>query len=237
MPEYVLLWLEAPLQSWGFDSKYDRRDTGAFPTKSGVLGLLFSSMGLGGEQEDALAVWADRDLVVESFDRIDGKGVRQEPPERLRDFQTVGTHFDDRDPWESLMIPKTREGKKAVGGGSKITHRYYLQDAAFAVAAELPPGWRERVSQGLQAPVWGIFLGRKNCAPTDFVFRGVFDTAESALEAGRAIASEKKRTPSFRVLHGSRAGEGDVRTVNDVPLCFGPYKRYRDRRVTVVRSN
>jgi len=37
---YLLLWLQAPLQSWGYDSKFGRRDTLNFPTKSGVLGLL-----------------------------------------------------------------------------------------------------------------------------------------------------------------------------------------------------
>ena len=47
---YILLWLEAPLQSWGFDSKFGRRDTLTFPTKSGVLGLVCSALGAGGEQ-------------------------------------------------------------------------------------------------------------------------------------------------------------------------------------------
>ena len=37
---YLLLWLEAPLQAWGHDSKFGRRDSLDFPTKSGVLGLL-----------------------------------------------------------------------------------------------------------------------------------------------------------------------------------------------------
>ena len=36
----LLLWLEAPLQSWGAGSRYGRRDTLPFPTRSGILGLL-----------------------------------------------------------------------------------------------------------------------------------------------------------------------------------------------------
>jgi len=47
---YLLLWFEAPLQSWGSDSKFGRRDTQTFPTKSGVLGLVCSALGAGGEQ-------------------------------------------------------------------------------------------------------------------------------------------------------------------------------------------
>lgn len=34
----LLLWLEAPLQSWGGDSRFGRRDTLPFPSRSGVLG-------------------------------------------------------------------------------------------------------------------------------------------------------------------------------------------------------
>ena len=48
---YLLLWLEAPLQAWGHDSKFGRRDSLDFPTKSGVLGLLCSARGAGGEEQ------------------------------------------------------------------------------------------------------------------------------------------------------------------------------------------
>ena len=51
----LLLWLEAPLQSWGADSRYGRRDTLPFPTRSGILGLLCCAMGRGGEQREWLA--------------------------------------------------------------------------------------------------------------------------------------------------------------------------------------
>ena len=52
---YLLLWLEAPLQSWGFDSKFGRRETLKFPTRSGVVGLVCSALGAGGEQRELLA--------------------------------------------------------------------------------------------------------------------------------------------------------------------------------------
>ena len=41
----LLLRLAAPLQSWGADSKFERRTTGREPTKSGVLGLLAAALG------------------------------------------------------------------------------------------------------------------------------------------------------------------------------------------------
>lgn len=45
------MWLEGPLQSWGVNSKYGRRDTLQFPTKSGILGIILCAMGKGGRAE------------------------------------------------------------------------------------------------------------------------------------------------------------------------------------------
>lgn len=42
----LLLRLAAPLQSWGANSKFDRRTTEKMPTKSGVIGLLAAALGL-----------------------------------------------------------------------------------------------------------------------------------------------------------------------------------------------
>ena len=44
--QYLALMLDAPLQSWGFASRFQRRTTGSHPTKSGVVGLLCAALGL-----------------------------------------------------------------------------------------------------------------------------------------------------------------------------------------------
>ncbi|WP_328965794.1 CRISPR-associated protein Cas5 [Streptomyces virginiae] len=41
----MLLRLTGPLQSWGTHSHFNERDTAAFPTLSGVLGLLACALG------------------------------------------------------------------------------------------------------------------------------------------------------------------------------------------------
>jgi len=41
----LLLRLAAPLQSWGADSKFERRATNGEPTKSGVIGLVAAALG------------------------------------------------------------------------------------------------------------------------------------------------------------------------------------------------
>lgn len=228
---YLLLWLEAPLQAWGHDSKFGRRDSLDFPTKSGVLGLLSCARGARDEQHQWLAAWADMDMQLVAYVPRDDKGLRLSRQPLLRDFQMVGSGYDDKDPWESLLIPKTSTGKKAVGGGTKMTYRYYLQDMAFAVALQAPAEHAEEAISALKAPVWDLYLGRKNCVPTELIYQGLYGDAEQALQAGTSLAEEKHRAFALRVLQGEH--EGEVLTLTDVPLQFGDHKKYRDRRVSV----
>lgn len=230
---YLLLWLEAPLQSWGHDSKFGRRDSLDFPTKSGVLGLLCSARGAGGEERTWLEKWADLDMQVLGYVSRDLQGAPLLRQPLLRDFHMVGSGYDDQDPWQSLLIPKTSDRKKAVGGGTKMTYRYYLQDMAYAVALQVPGVLADEISNALVNPVWDVYLGRKNCVPTEFIYQGKFLTVEQAWQAAAALATEKNRAFALRVLQGEH--EGEVLTLNDVPLQFGQNKKYRDRRVTVQK--
>ncbi len=235
---YLLLWLEAPLQSWGHDSKFGRRDTLNFPTKSGVMGLVCCALGYGGEQKEFLAEFAPLKQTVLSFVRKNHKNEKTDREPLLRDFHMVGSGYDDKDPWTTLLIPKTADGKKAVGGGAKMTYRYYLQDAYFAVVLEVPNERAETIADALQSPVWDLFLGRKSCVPTDLISRGIFDSEADAINRAKEIGEldelhgGKNLLEDFRVLDGEH--EGEVLTLNDVPICFGEKKVYRDRRVTVI---
>lgn len=233
MNPYLLLWLEAPLQAWGHDSRFGRRDSLDFPTKSGVLGLICCARGAGGDECDWLTAWSGLDMRIAAYAPQDGKSHALSREPLLRDFHMVGSGYDDGDPWQNLLIPKTSEGKKAVGGGTKMTYRYYLQDMAYAVAVEVPANESEEISAALKAPVWDLYLGRKNCVPTELVFQGIHASAAAALAAGKELAQAKRRALAFRVRQGEHVGE--VLTLNDVPLQFGTHKRYRDRRVTVQR--
>lgn len=229
---YLLLWLEAPLQSWGHDSKFGRRDSLDFPTKSGVLGLLCCARGAGGEQIEWLARWAELDMQVVAYVPTDWQGKALPRLPLMRDFHMVGSGYDDQDPWQNLLIPKTSEGKKPNGAGTKMTYRYYLQDMAFAVALQGPEEDLHTVAAALQNPVWDLYLGRKNCVPTEFISQGIHADAERAMDKAGQLAESKKRLPAFKVLQGEH--EGEVITLNDVPLQFGEHKLYRDRRVTVL---
>lgn len=235
---HLLMWLEAPLQSWGHDSKFGRRDTLNFPTLSGVLGLICAATGRGGTQESFLASFADTEMGVIAYTKTQQRGgvgpIKKPREPLLRDFQMVGSGYDDKDVWQNLLIPKTSAGKKAVGSGAKMTYRYYLQDMAFAVVLELPREHAAEISDKLQSPVWDLYLGRKSCVPTDLIYRGLYADQKGALTAATEIANSKILAEDFRVLSGSH--EGEVLTLNDIPTRFGTQKQYRDRTVTVVEA-
>jgi|SRR5690554_6177180 len=224
---YILLWLEAPLQSWGHDSKFGRRDSLDFPTKSGIFGLLCCALGAGGEQTKLLASWAERDLQVIAYAP---SNTPRQP--LLRDFHMVGSGYDNTDLWQNLLIPKKSDGYKAVNGGSKLTYRYYLQDMAYAVMLQGPKAELVDLDAALKNPVWDLYLGRKNCVPTEIIAQGIYSDLEQAIDRCEQLAASKNRKGIFKVLQGEY--EGEVLTLNDVPLQFGEHKRYRDRRVTVI---
>lgn len=231
--KFLFLWLEAPLQSWGSDSKFGRRETLEFPTKSGILGLVCCALGAIGEQKELLAEFAGLKQIAISF-----QFSKQSNEGHLRDFHMIGSGYDGNDPWQSLLIPKTGDGKPAVGGGTKITHRFYLQDAKFAVILEVSEHIADTVCNALQNPVYDIYLGRKCCAPSEFIYQGCYPSKEDTEKAIAVFTKDRSDSENFlvevfRVVDGE-SSEGDTFTLNDVPVQFGKVKKYRDRRVTKI---
>lgn len=224
--KYLALWLEAPLQSWGYDSRFDLRDTGKFPTKSGIYGLLLAASGDSGAQRELLARMAGAPLEVWIMRPASGG----EDPGRLCDFHMVGNGYDESDSWQTLHIPRTSEGKKAVGGGAKLTYRYYLQCQKFAAIAGFDDDLAEKFAAALETPVFDLYLGRKCCVPTERIGRGLFATAAEAEAELLKFAGAKMLTPETRVREVELGTPGSF-SLYDVPVSFGVHKLYRDRCV------
>ncbi|MDO5536854.1 MAG: type I-E CRISPR-associated protein Cas5/CasD [Desulfovibrionaceae bacterium] len=231
---FLLLWLEGPIQSWGVDSRFYNRSTLDFPTRSGVLGLLCAAAGMGGEQVEWLARMAECSQTVVAYSLPPSwRDSYEDGPPRLCDMQTVGNGYNPADAWELLMIPKTSRGTKSQGPGIKKTYRYYLLDMAYACVLSMPDDEAEKMSRALESPVWDLYLGRRNCVPTDFIGRGVFDSEEAALKAGEDIAREKQLMRRFSVVE-HEVENSDPVVLPDVPLRFGMMKQYRSRMVYII---
>src|SRR5690606_18410210 len=79
MADILLLCFDAPLRAWGLRARWDVRDSGDEPTKSGVIGLLGCALG-----------YPVGDVRLEQLDRVLRMGVRVEVPgSKVVDFQTV----------------------------------------------------------------------------------------------------------------------------------------------------
>lgn len=227
MTKSLLLWLEGPMQSWGDRSLFGSRETLSFPTKSGIIGLLFCAMGRSGGQEDSLEELRSSRLDIFCLQRKDSKAL----PTVIPDFHMVGNGYDDKDPWSNLRIPKNSVGKKANNGGAKLTRRYYLQDAAFACILTVPEKWAIAMVNGLQNPKWPVYLGRKGCPPSEPIFSGCFATPDEAKLELIELLKESSWIPFEKITEDWSGGHIGGMVLYDVPVSFGMHKKYASRKV------
>src|SRR3990170_5918100 len=112
----LLLRLVGPMQSWGTTSRFDQRDTGKEPSKSGVVGLLAAALGID------RANWTD----LEPLTRLSMGTRHDRPGVPTRDYQTAGCAATD-----TIIKADGTQAKEGV-----VSDRFYLADAAFLVGIE-----------------------------------------------------------------------------------------------------
>lgn len=216
--KHLALFLRAPLQSWGVSGKFGERPTMSFPSKSGVLGLLAAATGID-RSDDA---WLERAAKM----RFSVRAYRTGP--RLSDYHTVGGGYDSKSQRGRRCIPaKAEDGKP---GNTALTRREYLQDTVFGVVFSGDDDLLlEQIANGVQDPVWGIWLGRKSCIPTAPVFAGLTESEDVAwaLLMKRAEMSGKPNASQASVVECEPGRADDL--IPDVPLSF-------DRRAYGVRA-
>lgn len=223
MKKFLTLWLEGPLQAWGYDSRFDTRRTLSFPTRSGLTGMLLAAAGASGPQQELLAELAEYPLNVYSF---------HDNGPALTDFHMVGNGYGSATNWAKLMAPKKLDGSTPVGGGAKLTRRDYLVDRCFAAIWIMPEQPAEKFAAALRNPVYELYLGRKCCVASELIFQGSFPTESEALARVRELAERKKRMPEWVYQEvPEREADSESLLLADVPLRFGLHKLYRERCV------
>ena len=145
MPTLLLRFI-GPMQSWGTTSRFDQRDTGKEPSKSGVVGLLAAAMGIDRENWDDLEPLTQLSMGI----RHDRPGVPK------RDYQTA-QHIISAD--------------RSKIHDTAVTTRDYLADAAFLVGlVGEDRTFLERIHAALRDPVWPLALGRKSYVPSESIW-------------------------------------------------------------------
>lgn len=221
---YLALLLDGPLQSWGFASRFERRTTGLHPTKSGIIGLICAAMGLAKgspEEREFLPELGASKMTSITIPRETQSRGSPMPLIRLEDYHTV---------------LGTRRASGNMNPDAVVTRREYLLDARFGVILEAPRFLLERAAAALADPVWGVWLGRKNCIPAEPISRGLFDTEAEAL---RVLVGERPIIEFTTVIEVNAFAEG-TDSLSDQPVSYGDgsssgveRRRFAARRVAV----
>jgi CRISPR system Cascade subunit CasD len=174
---FLALYLEGPLQSWGFDSQYNRRNTGLMPTKSAIAGICCAALGLprgSKAEQDLLIRFGPVRMTAIAIPRAGRK--KDLPIWRLQDYHTV---------------QNTRRANGAINHDCVLTYRQYLTDACFGVILEGDKILLGEIAVALADPKWGVWLGRKTCipsAPVLAVRMGIWDDPQLLLKESRGDA-------------------------------------------------
>lgn len=155
--QQIGLFIHAPMQSWGGvnmpkPNAQAPRSTEPIPTKSALIGMTRSALGLNRGAPDELSL-----SKLETFIRVDKPGAVK------RDYQVAQRSHHGFDAGSTREIPKQ-----------------YLQDATFLVLLSHPDEEvLERMSQAFQSPQWAIFYGRRAHVPALPAYLGITETHDA----------------------------------------------------------
>ncbi len=217
----LFLRLAGPMQSWGTSSRFQLRRTDAYPSKSGVLGMVLCAMGV--RRKDSPR-GLERLAPLEMGARVDRSGTLD------WDYHTAGAKIGIRSADGKI--------KKTASTGeyeTLLSRRQYVYDASFLVALHGTVDAVSACARALEDPVWPIFLGRKCCIPAEPVFAGLgaFDTLSDALasvpwrpridETDRYDRNATRTLDTFTEHLPGSPPPDRARLVHDVPRAFGFY--------------
>jgi CRISPR system Cascade subunit CasD len=204
------------MQSWGTSSRFQRRMTGAHPSKSAIVGIIAAAMGI--DREDSARLSELSSLRMTTF-----LLPRSNQTLRLLDYHTVGGGFDKKT--HPLNIPRKASG--SASDNAVVTTREYLTESRFGVLLEGGGVLIAEVETALKDPCRGIWLGRKCCIPATPVCAGVFDSRTTAFESllERASIDPSNSEKAFGRTEESEPTDPQAESQHDIPLDFDPNAR------------
>lgn len=176
MARHLLMRLRAPLIAFGGETIDNYGVIRDFPALSMVTGLLANALGWD-RGDDANHNRLQERLVMGARLEADG--------ERLVDFQTAQLQANDKG-WTTRGMPEERAGGAGSYAGPHLRYRHYHADMDVLVAVRLQPADEsptlDELAAALDKPARPLFVGRKNCLPTDRLMAGWIE-ADSILDA------------------------------------------------------
>ena len=237
--KYIVLNMSATFMSFGNNdcgAKNFIRSTGEFPTISSIYGILCTAFGIS-NNKDFINKLNQLVSVEETYSYTETK--------ILEDYQNIGGGWVNKsDKWDKEnkcknnpyknMIPHNNNGETPSNGiSNQIAHKYYLVNPHFRVLIKINDGnFADEIVEKLKHPVWKtICFGRRNCIPNRYLFDGIFDNKEDAIEK---IHSEH---PLYKYV-SDKPEKYDYAFgwIKDIPInSFDDKKSYGMRRVYKVK--
>ena len=144
----LMLRLSGVLQSFGIDSKHWKRDTGGYPTKSMVVGMLGNAAGK---------------YRYDSFDEY--RGLRM-----CSLVEREGRLYDDYQAIRNCLNAQGSLKNSASNPIHKIVDKWYVEDGKFIVALESSDkDLLKKIYNDVVHPKRLLYLGRKCCAPYETI--------------------------------------------------------------------
>lgn len=216
----ILFRLSAPLQAWGTEPRFDKWiRTGMEPSKSGVIGLVASAMGIDRTDGESLAeltkslrmgVCVDREGIIGT----DYHAVRlvSHPDCSYKDMYS-----------ESVFVNGKKLPESAI---SRYDYKkYYLMDAAFTIGLESDD---EKllcdIQEYLRHPKRILFLGRKSCPLTEELDSTIVNLPLRMALEEHINATKDGRYHTYRLIYDTESSERGT-IINDVPVSFNNKKK------------
>ncbi len=205
---HLILSLEAPLMAFGGETIDNYGVIRWFPSASMLTGLLANALGWRRTERDQHQRLQDRLVFAARIDREPTTGVR------LPDFQTALLSKKDQG-WTTQGVPEGRDGGPNTYDAPHLRYRDYFADMRANIALRLEPADEtptlDDLAVALQEPARPLFIGRKPCLPSSFLFGG-FSQGDTALTALLAtpLSADAPHLDSIRALWPDGEGEAEI---------------------------
>lgn len=207
----LLLRMSAPLQAWGYESKFETRRTSREPTKSGVVGLLAAALG------------RSRDESVEDLNKLHF-GVRVDHEgELLHDYHTVRLNES-----KTYVTHRYYLSDAVFLVGLESDDEKWLQELNNAVLNPVFPLFLGRRSC---PPTLPLSLGIRSC--------GLLEALQSEpWLISQYMQKKMKKDSDVKLRIITDADPKDTRAVRqkDLPVSFDPRKRQYGYRPVIEHT-
>ena len=204
----LILRLEGPLAAYGSEQVDRFGPVRSFPGLSTLTGLIANALGIDRTEGKRLNDLQHRLRLAFRIDRDSAAGVFE------TDYQTAQLAQSDI-AWTTTGVAADRKGSPATYSAPVILPKQYNVDTLIHAAFTLEdgsPGLPE-VARALVSPFRPLFLGRKACLPTTYLYQGADTISKSPLQALLNLPGLPETAESVRLLWS----RGNAQGVSELP--------------------